>query len=87
MFGVFKKLNLKNETEILVVNAPGSFEPAWMSKPIPMKKGDVAMNYEQICTAVRKAGQATPTGAYQVDADALRKARQGTPAGEYHTST
>ena len=27
MFGVFKKLNLKNETEILVVNAQGSFEP------------------------------------------------------------
>lgn len=27
MLGVFKKLNLKNETEILVVNAPGSFEP------------------------------------------------------------
>jgi len=27
MFGIFKKLNRKNETEILVVNAPGSFEP------------------------------------------------------------
>jgi hypothetical protein len=27
MSAIFKKLNLKNESEILVLNAPGSFEP------------------------------------------------------------
>lgn len=33
MSEVFKKLNLKNETEILVINAPESFEPELASLP------------------------------------------------------